>query len=119
MPGIEPCYGDIVRFWRPQGNGRQGLADERDASGQIPGYCPCPESSVVPYQEIAGEIDKECHDEESESEEPVPLPRRRVGLGDENADRMQRHENDHCLTSPIMNVAYEKPVRRNMTDVLD
>ncbi len=83
----------------------QEVADEGHRAGDVGADLGGPVGLLVPGEQIAGEAEPHGDPEQGHAGEPVQLARRLVGAGEEHAQHVHEHQQDHAAGGPVVDGA--------------
>lgn len=93
------------------------LSYERGIAGNARPHGDCPESKLVPGEEIASEAQEHSDNEDDDTDNPVELPWRLVGTCVEHPAHVQEDKEDHGVCRPVVHVPQEHAVGHNKLQV--
>ncbi|MBV6465423.1 MAG: hypothetical protein PGMFKBFP_00699 [Anaerolineales bacterium] len=107
MPGVKASQGGLAGFSSANGEAEEKAADERDRLEQVGPSGEGPADVHVPAQDVAGEVEQNGEDKESQPEQIVEAARGFVRGGEDHAQKVKRRDDDQRLRRPEVQVADE------------
>jgi hypothetical protein len=122
---VEPNQGRLADNRTAEQELPNGFADDWNRSGNVGSDGDRPERQLIPWQQVAGETEKQRQNEQGDPEDPVEGTRRAkdlprlVGAGEKDPKHVEEDQRHHEVSRDPVQPSQEPPETHRMVEVLD